>query len=58
MEKKKIYQIPQAEIVMIAAVSGLLDKTFSVNPNKTVDEEASNGSNIWDNNDEIWNSEE
>ena len=44
---------------MIDSVSPWLDdKTFTVDANKTVDEEASNSGNIWDNNEAIWNSEE
>ena len=59
MEKKKKYQTPLTEIVMIDSVSPWLDdKTFTVDANKTVDEEASNSGNIWDNNEAIWNSEE
>ena len=59
MEKKKIYQTPLTEIVMIDSVSPWLDdKTFTVDANKTVDDEASNRGNIWDNNEAICNSEE
>ena len=59
MEKKKIYQTPLTEIVMIDSVSPWLDdKTFTVDANKTVDDEASNSGNIWDNNEARWNSEE